>query len=178
MQPIYLLHYVKHGSALIAVKKMPDTLLLKKYANRRLYDTEKSTYVTLDQVADIIRKGRQIKVIDAKTKEDVTAFILTQIILEEAKNKSTLLPVPLLYLIIQYGNNILEEFFEKYLQQTIQNYVNYKATVDQQFKTWLGLGMDLSDMTQKTMTELTPFKSFFNQFSSFANGSEKKKKED
>jgi len=153
---------------------MPDTLLLKKYANRRLYDTEKSTYVTLDQVADIIRKGRQIKVIDAKTKEDVTAFILTQIILEEAKNKSTLLPVPLLYLIIQYGNNILEEFFEKYLQQTIQNYVNYKAAVDQQFKTWLDLGMDLSDMTQKTMTELTPLKSFFNQFTTPSKKNDKK----
>lgn len=153
---------------------MANKVKLKKYANRRLYNTEKSAYVTLNQVTDIIRQGRQVEVIDAKTKEDVTAFILTQIILEEAKNKSTLLPVPLLYLIIQYGNNILEEFFEKYLQQTIQNYVNYKAAVDQQFKTWLDLGMDLSDMTQKTMTELTPLKSFFNQFTTPSKKNDKK----
>ena len=66
---------------------MPNRVKLKKYANRRLYDMEKSKYVTLNQVADLIRQGRQVEVVDAKTKEDVTAFILTQIILEEAKKK-------------------------------------------------------------------------------------------
>ena len=157
---------------------MPDELLLKKYANRRLYDTENSSYVTLDQVAEIVRQGRQVKVVDAKTKEDVTAFILTQIILEAAKNKNTLLPVPLLYLIIQYGNNILEEFFEKYLQQTIQNYLSYKSAFDQQFKRWLDLGMNVSDMTHKTMTELSPFKSFFDQFAPSSDKQEKEQKDD
>ena len=81
---------------------MAERVLLKKYANRRLYDTEKSVYVTLSQVSDMIKEGRQVKVIDAKTEEDVTAFILTQIIVEEAKNKNSLLPVPLLHLIIEY----------------------------------------------------------------------------
>ena len=95
---------------------MAEKVVLKKYANRRLYDTEKSAYVTLNQVADLIREGRQVEVIDAKTKEDVTAFILTQIILEASRKKNVLLPVPLLHLIIQYGENVLEEFFEKYLQ--------------------------------------------------------------
>jgi hypothetical protein len=75
------------------------------------------------------------------------------------------LPVPLLHLIIQYGENILEEFFEKYLQQTIHNYLNYKKTVDEQFGKWLEVGMDLTDMAQKTMSGLTPFQSFFDQFS-------------
>ncbi len=101
---------------------MPEKIIFKKYANRRLYDTEKSAYVTLNQVADVIRQGRHVEVIDAKTKEDVTAFTLTQIIMEEAKQKNILLPVPLLHLIIQYGDNILGEFFEKYLQQMINNY--------------------------------------------------------
>jgi len=67
---------------------MPETVVLKKYANRRLYDTEKSAYVTLKQVADYIHDGRQVRIMDAKTEEDVTAFILTQIVLEEAKNKN------------------------------------------------------------------------------------------
>jgi polyhydroxyalkanoate synthesis repressor PhaR len=144
---------------------MAEKVLLKKYANRRLYDTEKSAYVTLNQVADIIREGRQVAVVDAKTKEDVTAFILTQIVLEESRNNNVLLPVPLLHLIIQYGENILEEFFEKYLQQTIHNYLQYKKTVDAQFGKWLELGMDLTDLAQKTMTGQTPFQSFFDQFS-------------
>ena len=99
-----------------------NTLLLKKYTNRRLYEKEKSIYVTLDYVTDIIRHGRKIKVTDAKTGEDVTAAILTQIVLEEARKKKYLLPTPLLYLIIQYGENVLTDFFEKYLEQTIKNY--------------------------------------------------------
>ena len=152
---------------------MPNKVKLKKYANRRLYDTEKSTYVTLNQVADLIRKGRQVEVIDAKTKEDVTAFILTQIILEEAKNKNFLLPIPVLHLIIKYGDNILGDFFEKYLQQMITTYVAHKNAVDDQFKNWLELGLNYSTMAQKTMTGFTPFKSFFDQFSTMTDREKK-----
>ena len=152
---------------------MPNKVTLKKYANRRLYDTEKSTYVTLNQVADLIRKGRQVEVIDAKTKEDVTAFILTQIILEEAKNKNFLLPIPVLHLIIQYGDNILGDFFEKYLQQMITTYVAHKNAVDDQFKNWLELGLNYSTMAQKTVTGFTPFKSFFDQFSTMTDREKK-----
>jgi polyhydroxyalkanoate synthesis repressor PhaR len=155
---------------------MPNKVTLKKYANRRLYDMEKSAYVTLNQVADLIRKGRQVEVIDAKTNENVTAFILTQIILEEAKNKNFLLPIPVLHLIIQYGDNILGDFFEKYLQQMITTYVAHKNAVDDQFKKWLEMGFDYSTMAQKTMTGFTPFKSFFDQFSEMTDR-EKKTKE-
>jgi polyhydroxyalkanoate synthesis repressor PhaR len=155
---------------------MPNKVKLKKYANRRLYDTEKSEYVTLTQVADLIRKGRQVEIIDAKTKEDVTAFILTQIILEEAKNKNFLLPIPVLHLIIQYGDNILGEFFEKYLQQMIQTYLAHKQAMDEHFNKWLEMGLDFSNMAQKSMAGLTPFKSFFDQFSPTA-GKDKKTNE-
>ena len=155
---------------------MKNKVKLKKYANRRLYDTEKSTYVTLNQVADLVRQGRQVEVIDAKTKEDVTAFILTQIILEEAKNKNFLLPIPVLHLIIQYGDNILGDFFEKYLQQMITTYVAHKNAVDDQFKNWLEMGLNYSTMAQKTMTGFTPFKSFFDEFSTMTD--KEKKTED
>ena len=154
---------------------MPDKVLLKKYANRRLYDTEKSEYVTLNQVADLIRQGRRVEILDAKTREDVTAFILTQIILEEAKNKNFLLPIPVLHLIIQYGDNVLGEFFEKYLQQMIQTYLAHKQAMDEQFNKWLEMGLDFSDMAQKTMAGLTPFKSFFDQFSKMEDKDKKNK---
>jgi polyhydroxyalkanoate synthesis repressor PhaR len=156
---------------------MAEKVLLKKYANRRLYDTEKSVYVTLNEVADLIRKGREVEVIDAKTKEDVTAFILTQIILEKSRNQNALLPVPLLHLIIRYGENILEEFFEKYLQQTIENYLSYKRAVDEQFRKWLELGMDFSERAQKTMTGLKPFPFPFDQFSRSSEKNKDKKEE-
>ncbi len=142
---------------------MAERLLLKKYANRRLYDTEKSKYVTLTQVANAIREGRQVEVVDAKTKEDVTAFILTQIILEEAKNRNVLLPASLLHLVIQYGGNVLQEFFDNHLQQTIKSYLTYKKTADEQFSKWLDMGMDFTSMAQKTMAGLTPFHPFFDQ---------------
>ena len=87
-----------------------NTLHLKKYANRRLYDTAKSVYVTLDYVTDAIRQGRQIQVTDAKTGEDVTPAILTQIVLEEARKNKYLLPSPLLYLIIYLPLHIRREF--------------------------------------------------------------------
>jgi len=141
-----------------------ETILLKKYTNRRLYDTEKSRYVTLEQVADLVKSGRRVEIVDAKTKEDVTAFILTQIVLEEAKAKNILLPVPVLHLIIQYGNNVLSEFFQNYLQKTIQNYLEYKKAFDNQIQKWLDLGTDLSRMMPKTMGEQPNFSDFLKLF--------------
>ncbi len=150
---------------------MADKVLLKKYSNRRLYDTEKSTYVTLSQLADLIKAGREVEITDAETKEDVTAFILTQIVFEEAKKKTVLLPISLLYLIIRYGETVLSEFFEKYLEQTLKNYFSYKSAMDGQFRKWLDLGMDFSAITQTTMGQLNPFMDLF------SNPSEKKRGE-
>jgi len=154
---------------------MTDKILLKKYANRRLYDTEQSKYVTLSEVADRIRTGQQVEVVDAKTKEDVTAFILTQIVLEEARKKNILLPVPLLHIIIQYGDNVLVEFFEKHLQQILKSYLTYKRSVDDQFKKWLEMGVDISHTAQRGFAELNPLQSIFDQFAE-KSGSKKSKR--
>jgi polyhydroxyalkanoate synthesis repressor PhaR len=140
---------------------MKKALVLKKYANRRLYDTERSLYVTLQEVAEAIREGRQVAVHDAQTKEDVTAFILTQIILEEAKNKNTLLPVPVLHLIIRFGNNLLGEFFENYLQQIIQAYLSQKAVFEQHFKQWISSGVNWSGLGQSTWSRMGGLKALF-----------------
>lgn len=153
---------------------MLEKILLKKYANRRLYDTVKSTYVTLGQLAEMIKAGNQVEVIDAKTKEDVTAFILTQIIMEKAKKKNVLLPVPLLHLIIQHGEDVLEEFFDKYFEQTLKNYLAYKSLVDEQFKRWLEIGTDFSDITQKTIADLSPFQTMLNPFREPSKSQEEK----
>lgn len=140
---------------------MDQKIILKKYANRRLYDTEKSAYVTLSQLSGYIKEGRQVAIYDAKTKEDVTAFILTQIVLEEAKNKNALLPSPLLHLIIRYGDNLLVEFFEKYLYQVFQNFVTHKQTVDGQFQQWLEMGLNMSEAAQESLKGMNPFGPFF-----------------
>jgi polyhydroxyalkanoate synthesis repressor PhaR len=123
---------------------MPDPLVLKKYSNRRLYDTRNSRYVTLEDVAQMIRAGEQVQIQDVSTGEDVTAFILTQIVLEAARRQNSLLPESVLHLIIRYGDNALGEYFEKYFQKTIHNYLVTKAAFDQQFGQWLDMGLDIS----------------------------------
>ena len=64
---------------------MPETRIIKRYANRKLYDTEHSRYVTLDQISEMIRNGDDVKIVDNKTKEDLTSVTLAQIIFEEEK---------------------------------------------------------------------------------------------
>ena len=139
---------------------MASRITLKKYPNRRLYDTENSTYVTLMDVSRLIKEGRQVQVIDLKTDQDVTAFILSQIIMEQAKKNNSLLPVSLLHLIIRFGETILGEFFDKYLEQSIQSYLAYRRNMEEQFRICMELGIDLSSAAGKTMKKLTPFQPF------------------
>ena len=153
-----------------------EKILFKKYPNRRLYDTEKSEYVSLNQLSDLIKDGKIVEVVEVKTGEDVTAFTLTQIVLEKAKKKNTLLPVPLLHLVIRHGENILAEFFEKYLEQTVQNYLAYKNAADDQFKKWLEMGQDFSSMARKTAENFTNLNPMINPFSNhfFKKGKDQK----
>ena len=87
--------------------KSTDKVTIKKYANRRLYDTESSSYITLDRLAAMIREGRDFEVVDAKTGEDITHQVLTQIIVDEESRGSTMLPVNFLrQLIGLYGGQM------------------------------------------------------------------------
>ena len=87
--------------------KSGDKVTIKKYANRRLYDTESSSYITLDRLAAMIREGRDFEVVDAKTGEDITHQVLTQIIVDEESRGSTMLPVNFLrQLIGLYGGQL------------------------------------------------------------------------
>ena len=99
-----------------AEAKSTTKVTIKKYANRRLYDTESSSYITLDRLAGMIREGRDFQVLDAKSGEDITHQVLTQIIVEEEARGSTLLPVNFLrQLIGMYGGKsqgMLPSFLE------------------------------------------------------------------
>src|SRR6476661_2417659 len=82
---------------------MPETRIIKRYANRKLYDTEHSRYVTLDQISEMIRNGDDVKIVDNKTKEDLTTVTLAQIIFEEEKKQRSFLPLGAMRNIIQSG---------------------------------------------------------------------------
>jgi polyhydroxyalkanoate synthesis repressor PhaR len=100
-------------------------LVVKKYSNRRLYDTEESRYVTLDELADKVRAGAEVRVVDAKTEEDITQPTLAQIILE-SRNGSRLLPVPLLVQLIRMGDDALAEFLGRWVSSSLEIYLHAK----------------------------------------------------
>lgn len=88
---------------------MPETRIIKRYANRKLYDTEHSRYVTLDQISEMIRHGDDVKIVDNKTKEDLTTVTLAQIIFEEEKKQRSFLPLAAMRNIIQSGGEWFAE---------------------------------------------------------------------
>ena len=95
------------------------TVIIKKYANRRLYNTESSSYITLDHLAQMPRDGRDFQVIDAKTEEDITHNILTQIIMEEENRGQTMLPVNFLRQLISMYGDSMQAMVPQYLEASM-----------------------------------------------------------
>ncbi len=103
------------------MKVQGEVVVVKKYSNRRLYDTGDSRYITLDELAQKIRGGSDVRVVDAKSHDDLTQQTLTQIILEN-RRASRLLPVPLLMQLIRMQDDDLAEFFGKYMSWAMDLY--------------------------------------------------------
>jgi polyhydroxyalkanoate synthesis repressor PhaR len=100
--------------------KAADVTIIKKYANRRLYNTGTSTYVTLEDLAEMVKRGEDFSVQDAKSGEDLTHGVLTQIIFElENKNGETMLPVPFLRQLIAFYGDQMQTLLPSYLEQTM-----------------------------------------------------------
>src|SRR5262245_33673608 len=102
------------------------SVVVKKYSNRRLYDTEDSKYITLDELAQKIRKGRDVRVVDAGSEEDLTQATLTQIILESGR-AARLLPVHLLTQLIRMEDDELADFFNRYMAWAMELYAQAKS---------------------------------------------------
>ncbi|HTM21838.1 MAG TPA: polyhydroxyalkanoate synthesis regulator DNA-binding domain-containing protein [Kofleriaceae bacterium] len=100
-------------------------ILIKKYGNRRLYDTAESRYITLDELSDKIRGGQDVRVVDAKTNEDLTQPTLTQIIIE-SRGAARLLPPQLLMQLIRLGDDALAEFFNRWVTNALDVYLQAK----------------------------------------------------
>ena len=123
---------------------------IKKYGNRRLYDTAASRYVNLDDIARLIREGKEVKVLDAKTGSDLTRVILTQIITEDAKDKPTGLPLELLRQLIIASDEVRQEFVMWYLKSAFDTYQKVQDAVQNR----------LSDMQSAIWSPLETMKRF------------------
>src|SRR3954468_16618044 len=118
-------------------------VVVKKYANRRLYNTESSSYITLDNLADMVRQGRDFVVYDAKTGEDITRGVLTQIIVEEEGKGRALLPTAFLRQLIGFYGDQMQGMVPRFLEQAM-------AALAQQQE-------QMRSAMQKTMGNLFPF---------------------
>jgi len=122
------------------MKKQPAAdgiVIIKKYANRRLYNTESSSYITLDHLATMTREGRDFKVVDAKTDEDITHNVLTQIIMEEESRGETMMPVNFLRQLISMYGDSMQTMVPGYLEASMdsfrRNHDQFKSAVEGAF---------------------------------------------
>lgn len=108
------------------MKKDPDVRIVKRYQNRKLYDTHNSCYVTLDEIGQLVKAGEDVKIIDNRSGDDLTSVTLTQIIFEEEKKKQSLLPLSTLKNIIQSGGESLASFFQKPINSAVSSITNVR----------------------------------------------------
>jgi len=109
-----------------------DRVVVKKYENRRLYDTAASRYVNLDELAAMIRRGADVQVVDAKTGEDITRVALTQIIMEDAKGRPAGLPLELLRQLIVASDQARQDFMLWYLKAAFDTYGKVQDAIQSQ----------------------------------------------
>ncbi|MCK9540412.1 MAG: polyhydroxyalkanoate synthesis repressor PhaR [Novosphingobium sp.] len=115
-----------------------DTVIIKKYANRRLYNTRSSSYITLDHLAEMTREGVDYKVLDAKSGTDITHQILTQIIMEEEASGEQMLPVSFLRQLISMYGNSMQSLIPHYLEASMENFCANQAKLHKAFEDSLG----------------------------------------
>lgn len=101
-----------------------SVLTVKKYPNRRLYDTEESRYITMEELAERVRGGRDVRVLDARTDEDLTQPTLVQLLVEG--NRGHMLPTPLLLQLVRMGDDALAEFYGRYMTWALELYFAVK----------------------------------------------------
>ena len=115
------------------MSKASGKVTIKKYANRRLYDTESSAYITLDRLAQMVREGREFEVVDAKSGEDITRQVLTQIIVDEEAGGGTMLPIPFLKQLIGLYGNSMQNFVPHYLEAAMDAFQRNQSAVRDAF---------------------------------------------
>ena len=117
-------------------------IVIKKYANRRLYNTDTSTYVTLEHLAEMVKEGTDFVVFDAKTNEDITRSVLTQIIFDEESRGQNLLPIQFLRQLIRFYGDSLQAFLPSYLELSLDSFARQNDRLKEQFTNLPpGLGM-------------------------------------
>ncbi len=157
-----------------------DVVTIKKYANRRLYDTGRSSYVTLDDLCEMVKEGHDFVVQDAKTGNDITRSVLTQIIVDQESQGENLLPTNFLRTLIGFYGDKVQNFIPGYLEQTLDLFVKNQERMREQInksfegmRTMEGMFPGMTsleelrrqnmEMFEKTLKMMTPFGTTYGQ---------------
>ncbi|MEI9804517.1 MAG: polyhydroxyalkanoate synthesis repressor PhaR [Pseudolabrys sp.] len=152
----------------MAEEKEPITI--KKYANRRLYNTGTSTYVTLEDLATMLKEGENFVVFDAKTSEDITRSVLAQIIFEqENKEGQSLLPIAFLRQLIRFYGNSMQMLVPSFLEQSMESLSSQQGKFREQITQAFGAG-GFGTMEDQVRRNMEMFQKTFAMFAPFAQG--------
>jgi polyhydroxyalkanoate synthesis repressor PhaR len=109
--------------------------VIKRYSNRKLYDTQESRYVTLEEIEEMIRGGKEIAVVDASSGEDLTSVTLAQIILENERNRRAALPSAFLHQLIKHGE-AWQDFVQRSMRSSLEGIISSQREMDRVFREW------------------------------------------
>jgi polyhydroxyalkanoate synthesis repressor PhaR len=171
-KPIPINYNITEGAAAPGGDKKPANkhVVIKKYANRRLYNTDTSTYVTLDDLAEMVRNECDFVVFDAKTGEDLTHSVLTQIIMEQESKggQQNLLPIGFLRQLIRYYGNSMERLIPSYLEFSLATLTREQEKYRKQFADAFGTAA-FEAMQDQTRKNLAIFERALNMFAPFTS---------
>lgn len=145
--------------------KSESPVIIKKYANRRLYNTQTSSYVTLDHLAAMVKEGTEFEVQDARTGDDITRSVLTQIIFEEEAKGQNLLPIKFLRQLIRFYGDSLQAFVPGYLDMSMDSFAKNQGAMRDRIAEALGGGNQMVEnltrqnlqLFENAMAMFTPF---------------------
>jgi polyhydroxyalkanoate synthesis repressor PhaR len=158
----------KAGNKRAAAADKSQPVIIKKYANRRLYNTETSSYVTLEDLGEMVRSERDFLVYDAKSGEDLTHTVLTQIIVEEeGKSGSNLLPIGFLRQLIRFYGHSIEQIVPKYLEYSLATLTREQEKYRKQFTDTFG-NAAFEAMQEQTRQNMAMFERAFAIFAPFS----------
>ncbi|MDP6831571.1 MAG: polyhydroxyalkanoate synthesis repressor PhaR [Alphaproteobacteria bacterium] len=146
-----------------------DTIVIKKYANRRLYNTATSSYVTLDTLCTMVKEGQDFVVQDAKSGDDITRSVLTQIIFEEESKGQNLLPISFLRQLIGFYGDSLQTMVPGYLESTMSAFAHNQEQIRQHLQQSMGDTNPFRQMEELGRQNMAMFQQAMGMFTPFAN---------
>lgn len=143
--------------------------MIKKYANRRLYDTETSAYITLEDLCERVKVGKDFIVVDAKTGQDLTRQVLTQIIFDQETKGAHVLPTEFLRSVIGFYDNKMQDVLQHYLDASMKTFVNNQERMQSVFGKALDEFSPLGQLEEMTRQNVAFFEKAFTMFTPFGS---------